>query len=116
MSKLHWFVLISRLSTNVAEDSEVYVFRVVIKLEFGSNVRIALSASRTLVSELLQLFRCVPSVVFYVLQHMRADGVKLFVNNGSHLSHVVVAPADLVSVIIRQGLSQDDLHLADDIL
>jgi hypothetical protein len=46
---------------------------------------------------------------------MRADGVKLFVNNGSHFSHVVVAPLNLVHIIVRQSLSQDVLHLTDDV-
>ena len=113
MRELYWLVLIGGLSSNVSKNTKVNITRVVVQLELGPDVGVALSASRSLVSKLFQLLRCVSGMIFNVLENMRAYSVKFLVNNGSHLSHIVVAPLNLIGVVVGQGFTQDVLHLTD---
>jgi len=114
--ELHWLVLIGGLSSHISENTKVNIFRVVVQLELGPDVGVALSTSRSLVSKLFQLFSCVSGMILNVLENMRAYSVKFLVNNGSHLSHIVVAPLNLIGVVVGQGFTQDVLHLTDDFL
>lgn len=113
MRELYWLVLIGGLSSHVSKNTKVNIIRVVVQLELGPDVGVALSASRSLVSKLFQLLRCVSGMIFNVLENMRAYSVKFLVNNGSHLSHIVVAPLNLIGVVVGQGFTQDVLHLTD---
>lgn len=114
--KFNRLVLISRLSSYISKNAQVYIRRNIVELEFGTDVRVALSSTRTLVRKLFKLFGSVSGMIFNIFKSVSANSIEFLENNGSHFSHIVVAPLNLRLFIIRECFTKNILHFTNDIL
>jgi hypothetical protein len=102
-------------SSNISVNGKANVLVSTDQSELWSHIRIVLPCVGVVLL-LLKLLSGEFGVIFDVLKSECGNGIELFVHYLSHSLHVDLAPLYLLGVIVREGLSINVLHLADDIL